>query len=140
MNVPFGPDMAQVIAEKAGYVHMAGRELALFGEREPWLSGDCGVQIDALEARTLVMSGAPMRAQQAALEAARLGRPFLLAAADVEALSRLEAVIVTASSKIAQKQAMLEAADGPVNTIGQVLGLAGMAANAIGIFRQIVGH
>lgn len=138
MNVSFGPDMARVLAEKARHVHMAGRELALFGEQEPWLASDVGIEIGSLEARTILASGATARVFEAADMAARAGKPAMLMAGDVEALSRLEGVLSMAASKIAQKQMMLEAAESPVAKIGQVLGLAATAANAIGIFKQIL--
>lgn len=138
MNVSFGPDMARTLAEKARYVHMAGRELALFGEQEPWLTSDIGIEIGSLEARTILASGATARVFEAADVAARTGKPAVLAEGDVEALSRLEGVLSMAASKIAQKQAMLEAADSPVAKIGQFIGLAATAANAIGMIRQIL--
>jgi hypothetical protein len=138
MNVSFGPDMARVLAEKARHVHMAGRELALFGEQEPYLASDTGIEIGSLEARTILSSGATARVFEAADSAARSGKPVTLMAGDVEALSRLEGVLASASSKIAQKQAMLEAQDSPMAKVGQVLGLAAAAANAIGMIKQVL--
>jgi|SRR5579871_155434 len=138
MNVSFGPDMARVLAEKARHVHMAGRELALFGEQEPWLASDTGIEIGSLEARTILSSGATARIFDAADSAARSGKTVTLLAGDVEALSRLEGVLASASSKIAQKQAILEAQDSPMVKVGQVLGLAAAAANAIGMIKQML--
>lgn len=138
MNVSFGPDMARVLAEKARHVHMAGRELALFGENEPWLASDVGIEIGSLEARTILSSGATARVFEASDSAARAGKTVTLMAGDVEALSRLEGVLASASSKIAQKQAMLEAQESPMAKVGQVLGLAAAAANAIGMIRQVL--
>lgn len=138
MNVSFGPDMARVLAEKARNVHMAGRELALFGEQEPWLASDCGIEIGSLEARTILSSGATARVFETADMAARAGKTAVLATGDVEALSRLEGVLSMAASKVAQKQAMLDAAESPVAKIGQVLGLAATAASAIGMIKQIL--
>ncbi|HXX94587.1 MAG TPA: hypothetical protein VEN81_13210 [Planctomycetota bacterium] len=134
MNVSFGPDMARVLAEKAKHVHMAGRELALFGENEPWLASDAGIEIGSLEARTILSSGATARVFEAADSAARSGKTVSLMAGDVEALSRLEGVLASASAKIAQKQAMLEAQESPMAKVGQVLGLA---ATAIGVIKQV---
>jgi len=138
MNVSFGPDMARVLAEKARNVHMAGRELALFGEQEPSLASDCGIEIGSLEARTIMSSGATARVFEGADMAARSGKTAVLSAGDVEALSRLEGVLSMAASKVAQKQAMLDAAESPVAKIGQVLGLAATAASAIGMIKQIL--
>jgi len=138
MNVSFSPEMARVLAEKAKQVHLAGRELALFGEREPFLASDCGIEIGSLEARTILSSGATGRVYEAADAAGRAGKPVVLAAGDVEAISRLEGVLAMASSKVAQKQAALESAEGPIARIGQFLGLAATAANVIGMVKQIL--
>jgi hypothetical protein len=138
MNVSFGPDIARTLAEKAKHVHMAGRELALFGETEPFQASDCGVEIGSLEARSILSSGATARVFEAAEAASRTGKPVTLSTGDVEALSRLEGVLSMASSKIAQKQAMLEAADSPMAKIGQVLGLAATAVNVLGIIKQVL--
>lgn len=136
MNVSFGPDVAARLAEKAAYVYMAGRELALFGEAEPWLAAQCGVEIGALEARTLLAGGAASRVGSLAQEAAGAGRPVVLAAEDLEALSRLEGVLALSSSRIGQAIAMLDSREksSGLDNLGSVIGLA---TGAVGLFKSL---
>lgn len=135
MNVSFGPDVARRLAEKAAFVQMAGRELSLFGETEPWLAAQVGVEIGALEARTLLAGGSAVRVGQAAEEAAMSGRPVVLAAEDLEALSRLEGVLAISKSRIDHAVGQLDArmqAPGIMDSLGSVIGLA---TGAVGLFK-----
>lgn len=135
MNVSFGPDVARRLAEKAAFVQMAGRELAHFGESEPWLAAQVGVEIGALEARTILAGGSAVRVGQEAEEAAMSGRAVVLAAEDLEALSRLEGVLATSSARMSQAIATLDArAQGPgiMDSLGSVIGLA---TGAVGLFK-----
>lgn len=136
MNVSFGPDVAGRLAEKAAYVQMAGKELALFGEAEPWLAAQCGVEIGALEARTLLSGGAATRIGRLAGEAAAAGAPVVLAAEDLEALSRLEGVLALSSSRIGQAIAIMDAREqsSGFDNLGSVIGLA---TGAVGLIKSI---
>lgn len=136
MNVSFGPDVAGRLAEKAAYVQMAGKELALFGEAEPWLAAQCGVEIGALEARTLLSGGAATRIGHLAGEAAAAGAPVVLAAEDLEALSRLEGVLALSSSRIGQAIAIMDAREqsSGFDNLGSVIGLA---TGAVGLIKSI---
>lgn len=135
MNVSFGPDVAAQLAEKAAYVQMAGGDLALFGETEPWLAAQCGVEIGALEARTLLAGGSALRVGQASREAAASGRGVVLAASDLEALSRLEGVLAVSSSRIGQALAILESRErgSGFESLGSVIGLA---TGAVGLIKS----
>jgi len=136
MNVSFGPDVAGRLAEKAAYVQMAGKELALFGEAEPWLAAQCGVEIGALEARTLLAGGAATRVGRLAGEAAVAGSPVVLAAEDLEALSRLEGVLALSSSRIGQAIAIMDSRErsSGFDNLGSVIGLA---TGAVGLIKSI---
>lgn len=136
MNVSFGPDVAGRLAEKAAYVQMAGKELALFGEAEPWLAAQCGVEIGALEARTLLSGGAATRVGRLAGEAAASGSPVVLAAEDLEALSRLEGVLALSSSRIGQAIAIMDSRErsSGFDNLGSVIGLA---TGAVGLIKSI---
>jgi hypothetical protein len=136
MNVSFGPDVAGRLAEKAAYVQMAGRELSLFGETEPWLAAQCGVEIGALEARTILAGGSALRVGRLAEEAARSRAPVILASEDLEALSRLEGVLAVSSSRIGQAVALIDSREksSGMENLGSVIGLA---TGAIGLYKSI---
>lgn len=136
MNVSFGPEVAARLAEKASHVAMAGRGLAGFGEAEPWLASQCGVEIGALEARTILSGGAAERVGRAAQEAAQSRRPVLLASEDLEALSRLEGVLAVTTNRIEQTLALIEARESSsgMDGLGSFLGLA---TGAVGLFKSL---
>lgn len=129
-QVQFGPEVARALAVKVRHVGMSGAELASFGEEEPALAAECGVEIAALEARTILAGAAADRIVASADQAARLGRPFMLYEADVRAMTRLEGVVSLASARIAQRYMALEGAQSNVSKLGAVVnvvtGLAGL--------------
>ncbi len=129
-QVQFGPEVARTLATKVRQVRMSGAELAAFGEQEPGLAAECGVEIAALEARTILSGLSADRLAAAADQAAQLGRPFMVYEADVRAVSRLEGVVSLASSRIAQRYMALEGAESNVAKLGSVVsvvsGLAGL--------------
>lgn len=99
------------------------------------MAGDCGVEVNAVEARTLILSGAPSRISSRGIEASRSGRPVQVDSSDLQQLSRLEGVISLAASRIALKRAAMEAAEGQegMNKLGSVIGIA---TGAIGLVRS----
>jgi hypothetical protein len=135
MLTTFDPRTASLLAERAYSIQVSAAELAGLGEHDPGLAGDAGVEICALEARVLLASGAPERVRGAAQEAARVGRPAQISASDLEALSRLEAVVAMGSSRIGLRLASMdaEAAQVPAVSMGNMVGLA---TGAIGFIRS----
>lgn len=136
MNVPFGPEAAGRLAQKAAYVQMAGRDLALWGETEPYLVHSTGLEVSALEARILLSGGAPARVVEAASRAARSGTPASVDAADLEAVARLEGILTVAASRLGQAIAAIDAQNrsSGFETLGTAIGLA---TGAIGLIKSI---
>lgn len=133
MNLTLNPGTAAQLAEKTAQLIGAGRELASFGEEDPTLAGDCGVEICSLEARTILAGGAPNRVASIAVEAVRTRRSVTIATQDLEAVSRLEAVVAMGSSRIGLKLATLDASASaePMTRLGSMIGLATGAAGFI---------
>jgi hypothetical protein len=129
-QLQFGPETAKILAMKVEHVRMAGAELASFAEREPLLASDCGVEIAALEARTILGNGSAERLAAQAAEAERTRRPYMVSRYDLEAVSRLEGVVSLASSRIAQRYMVLEAAGSNSIKLGSAIsvvsGIAGL--------------
>lgn len=136
MNLLLDPRSAALLAEKTAHLIVAGRELSAFGEEDPTLAGECGVEICSLEARTILSSGAPLRVAQLAGEAARSRRQVSVSSQDLETLSRLEAVVSMGSSRINLKLAAMDASASqePIARLGSLIGLATGAAGLIRSF------
>lgn len=134
MRTTFDPKTAALVADRALALQGAGAELASLGEQDPDLAGECGVEICALEARTIIASGAPSRVAAMAGEAARSGKPASILTSDLDAVSRLEGVLSLGSSRIGIKLASLDAqaAQEPTARIGNLMGLA---TGAVGLFK-----
>lgn len=134
MKLLLDPSVAAQLGEKTAHLIGAGRELSAFGEIDPELAGECGVEICSLEARTILSSGAPFRVASLAGESARTRRALSLASEDLEAVSRLEAVVAMGSSRIALKLASMDAsaAQEPMAKVGTLLGVA---TGAIGLIK-----
>jgi hypothetical protein len=135
MNVVLGPSEAVGLAEKAAALDGAARELCQFVDSDPSLAGQCGVEVNAVEVRTLLMAGAASRIFQRGTEAGRLGKRMEVSTEDLEQLSRLEGVISLSASRIALKSAALEAADGQdgMAKLGSIIGLT---TGAVGLVRS----
>lgn len=120
----FGPENARSLVEKVEGLGRAARELALFGETEPALAAECGVEVLALEAKSILSGGVPQRVAALAGRTALSGRPVEISGADLSALERLEGVLALASSRIERRRMELEAQAGPsvVDRIAPVLG------------------
>lgn len=129
-QVEFGPDIARAFLAKIDQVRLAGAELASFGEAEPGLAAECGIEIASLEARTILGSRAADRILAAAQNSAQSGRSFMVQESDMRAMSRLEGVVSLASNRIAQRYMALEGANSNVAKLGTVVnvvsGIAGL--------------
>ena len=135
MDLHFTPEQAAQLGRRAMGLAAAGQELAVFGETEPDLAGSCGVEICALEARSILAGGYLTRIHQA-VQAAQLGRPVMLAANDVEALARLEQVITLGSSRIALKAAAMDAQAGQ-DGLAKVGSFVGLASGVVGLVKSL---
>jgi len=137
MNLRFGPDSARELAERTFHLIGSGRELSLFGEQDPALAGECGVEICSLEARTILSAGAPYRVLSRAEEGMKSGRPIVIPMADLDQVSRLEAIVSMGSSRISHKLAAIDAeiAQRPAANLGSVVSLA---SGAIGLIKTFL--
>lgn len=133
-QVALGPEVAQALARKVENAVLAGNELSSFSDREPGLAAECGVEISALEAKSILGSGAPERLFEAATLGASSGRPFLVYRADLDGMTRLEGVVSLASSRIAQTYMALEAADSAPARLGSVVGTIGAIVGLVRSF------
>lgn len=136
MQVNFDARGALLMAKRSSSLARAASELAAFGDMDPQMASDCGVEIASLEARTILLSGAPARVATLAAAASRSNQPLSLSVTDVESISRLEAVVALGSSRIALKMAALdaEASQAPAAQLGNLMGLA---TGAIGLYKAI---
>jgi hypothetical protein len=132
----FSSQEAAFLGVRAAHIQEGARELALFGETEPVLSSECGVELPAFEARTILSGGAPQRIALAAQESAQTGRTLSVAQDDLESLSRLEGVVALGSSRARVHLAAVEAAEqqSGLNKLG---GFIGLASGAIGLVKSI---
>lgn len=137
MNILFGPEDAARLAEAAAKVAGAAREIALFGEMDPDLAGECGVEVCALEARTILSGGAPARVLGWASESLRMRRPMTVPEADVGALRRLEEVVALGSSRIRLRLAAFEA-ESAQEGLARIGGILGLASSAYGLLKSVL--
>ncbi|HXX94254.1 MAG TPA: hypothetical protein VEN81_11520 [Planctomycetota bacterium] len=136
MNITLSPREAGALSEVSARALQGARELSRFQETDPGLAGACGVEVGALEARTILGSGAVGRLWEAGAAAYRSGRPAVVRGEDLEALSRLEGVLALGASRIGQKVAELDGAQG--EDLGAKLsGLISLATGAIGLWKSI---
>jgi hypothetical protein len=135
MNVVLGPSEAVQLAEKAAALDGAARELCGFVDSDPSLAGECGVEVNAVEVRTLLMAGAPARLFRSGMEAGKSGRRMEVSTADLEQLSRLEGVISLSASRIALKSAAMDAAQGQEG-MAKLGSIVGLATGAVGLVRS----
>ena len=135
MNIVLGPSEAAMLAGKAAALEGAARELCSFVDQDPGLAGECGVEINAVEARTLLMAGAPSRVASRGQLAGQSGQKLTVTTEDLEQLSRLEGVLSLAASRVALKGAALDAAEGQdgMAKLGSVIGIA---TGAVGLVRS----
>jgi hypothetical protein len=137
MNIPLGVQEASLLGEKAAALEMSARTLSAFAEQDPETAAECGVEVNALEARTILSGGAAARISGKCAGAARSGRPVQVDSADLEALGRLEGVLALGASRIGQKVAALDAAHSQegMAKLGSIIGLA---TGAVGLWKSII--
>lgn len=136
-TLSLAPGQAAALGVHAERIEGAAHELALFGEREPVLCGECGCDVPSLEARTILSGGAPNRIAEAARHSALSGTPMAVTRSDLDALSRLEGVVMLGSSRIGFKMASLDAED-KQSGVTQLGGLIGLATGVAGLVKTIL--
>lgn len=138
MHVPermaVDPDAAATLAERALDLGERAEALAGFAAEDPDLAREAGVEVAALEARTILGSGAIGRVARAGLDGARWGRPVSLAGHDLEAVTRLEGIIATSTTRIGQRLAAL---DRTPSFLERAAGVIGLASGALGLWKSI---
>jgi hypothetical protein len=137
LNFSLSPEQADFLSGRAARIAASAHWLGEFGETDPDLAGACGVEVCALEARTLLGSGLVQRVQAAAEEALRYRRPVLLAGDDLEGLARLEAAVALGSSRIGIRLAAMEAEAGQEG-LSKFGGLLGLAGSVWGLMKSIL--
>lgn len=136
MNIAVGPKEAQLLGQKALDLGLSAHEFAAFAAQDPGLAGECGIEVNALEARTILSGGACARLAGKCSEAGKTGRPVQVDTGDIEQLSRLEGVLALGSARIGLKVAAFDAAQGQegMAKLGSIIGLA---TGAVGLIKSI---
>lgn len=127
----FSPEDASYLAAKAHGVTLAAKELVSFWAEEPELAGQASVEVLALEAKSILSSGAVGRVALAAKSA----KP-MMDADDVDKVFRLDTIASLSSARMASLESSFEEeeSDRPMNRIGSIMGLA---ATVLGIVKTI---
>ena len=123
------PEDASFLAARARALGVAARTLVSFAESEPELAARAGVEIQALEARSILTRGALGRI----LSGAHLGIPR----EDLDDMSRLEAVTSVADDRIQALAGSISSQpeEAGVGKLTEVLGVASMA---VGLFNSVI--
>lgn len=132
----FHPAHAAALSERSRRIEEAAAALSGFAEREPELAALSGVEIVALEARSLLSGGAARRVCLSGADCAARGVTLSASRADLDALSRLEGLVALGDARIGVRLAAMEAAEqrGRLDGVGTVIGVA---SGALGLIRAI---
>lgn len=132
----FHPAHAAALAARSRRLQEAAAELAGFAEREPELAALSGIEVAALEARSILSGGAAGRVCLSGADCAARGVPLSASRADLDALSRLEGLVVLSDARIGMRLAAMDAAErrGHLDGVGTVIGVA---SGAIGLIKAI---
>lgn len=136
MDLTLGVPEAGVLAQKAAALSQAARELSAFADQDPGLAGDCGVEVNALEARGILSGGVCERLGARCMDGIRNRRPIQISGGDLEQLERLEGVLSVASSRIGLKIAAIDAA-GSQEGVAMLGSVMGFATGAVGLIRSV---
>lgn len=130
-SLRFSMEDASFLATKAHGVTLAAKELVSFWSEEPELAGQASVEVLALEAKSILSSGASERV----VMASRSPRP-VMNGDDVEKVFRLDTIASISSARMAGLESSLEdeESDRPMNKIG---GIVSLAATVLGIVKTI---
>lgn len=136
MTRNFSSEDAEILGRRALEIGEGAEALSRFAQESPELAQMAGVEVSALEARSILLSGAVQRVIQVALGSAQARRPASIGAADLESMTRLETVLALSGSRIGASVQSLDQqqARGGMDTLGSVIGLA---SGAIGLWKAI---
>lgn len=134
-SVALSPTSAPALAAVAEKLSAAAEELCQFNDGEPGLSGACGLETAALEARLILSGGACSRLSTAA-NAVLEGRRAEVRLSDVSALSRLETVLSLGEERIGAKLAEIDAAQ-QVDVTERIGSFVGLASGVVGLVKSI---
>lgn len=129
--LPFSRDDATYLATKAHSATLAAKELVSFWSEEPELAGQASVEVLALEAKSILSSGAIERV----LEAAKSRRP-VMGVDDLDAIFRLDTIVSISAARLSSLESSMgdEESDRPMNRIG---GIVSLAATVLGIVNTV---
>lgn len=122
--IALGQPPAHSLERLEGIVQSAG-ELVAFADAEPQLASRAGVEVLALEAKMVLRGGGVSGLRQRSLGSRELA-----------SLERLEGIVALSSSRMGECASSMdaEAAGHTVNSLSQIIGLAG---GAIGIIKSV---
>lgn len=133
MTIP--PALAGPLAARIPGLISAANELSSFGEADPAFARECGVELGCMEARLILLGGAPSRVEAAMNGAVRLGQPAAIEVVDWDAVNRLEKVVASGLSQMDLKKASLEA-EASQEGLAKIGSFMGLATGAVGLFKS----
>lgn len=127
----FSTEDASYLATKARGVTLAAKELVSFWSEEPELAGQASVEVLALEAKSILSSGAMDRV----VGASRSRHP-VMGVDDLDTVFRLDTIASISAARLAGLESSLEdeESDRPMNRIG---GIVSLAATVLGIVKTV---
>jgi hypothetical protein len=129
MRIRLGDVQTIELAGKAMALSRQAADLMGFVDREPELSGECGIEVNAVEARALLSGDLAERLSG-------LRGTVEVEESDLERLSRLEGVLALASSRIGARIRALDEAEG--SALATKLGsMIGLATGAVGLVKSL---
>lgn len=136
MRLTVDPRQAAGLRDQVAGLAGSARDFALFGESEPDLAAEAGVEIGCAEARMILAGGAADRVVRAMAEAAQTGRPVTVEPADFEAIDQLAGVLARGSNRIGLRLASIDAAaaEAPLQRIGNLVALG---TGVVGLIKSI---
>lgn len=136
MTRMFSSEDAEILGQRALSIGEGAEALSRFAQESPELAQMAGVEVSALEARSILQSGSVQRVIHAAMGSAQARRAAAIGAGDLEAMTRLENVLALSGSRISASVQALDQqkARGGMDTLGSVIGLA---TGAIGLWKAI---
>ena len=108
MDYRLGEREADVLLGRVKRIGAAAADLVAFSDQDPELASLSGIEVPSLEARTLLSGGLVGAVSSRCAESLRSGRPCSISSAELDAVSRLEAVVATGATRVAQRIAALE--------------------------------
>jgi hypothetical protein len=111
MEYRLGGREADALLGRASRIGAAAEDLVAFCDQDPELASLAGIEVPALEARSLLASGLVGSVSVRCSEAVRSGRPCSVSSSELDAVSRLEAVVATGAARVSQRIAALQAAE-----------------------------